>query len=326
MINNNNNFKRERFLSLLFETLKDLDPAILVKTALEKHVIQGEVSVLSLGKSALKMAQGVLDYGIVIKNSLVIIPHVLKIPDNFPLKIIVSSHPLPDDLSLKAGEEIVKFAYNLNDNDLLIILISGGGSSLVSLPEAGLNIEDLQQLNSVFIKNDIPIKEMNTVRKHVSAIKGGKLLKYIRPCKSYTFLISDVPVDTPEIIASGLTYPDDTDFSDALEILHKRNINNELKNIENFLEKGVSGKITETPDSWNKIFSKNENEIIVDRKIFSEKLYEKFSDNLQMNIEIPHYDIDLSVEDTIKFLKKLRKKNKVKTLYIISGEMTVKVS
>jgi glycerate 2-kinase len=137
------------------------------------------------------------------------------------IRIIEAAHPVPDQNSLLAAEEILTAVKGLSKDDLVIALISGGGSALLVAPAEGLTLADKQSVNRTLLKSGASISEMNTVRKHLSRIKGGKLAKAAYPAHVATLLISDVPGDDPAVIASGPTVYDGTTPHDALAILNR---------------------------------------------------------------------------------------------------------
>ncbi|MEO1613053.1 MAG: DUF4147 domain-containing protein, partial [Pseudomonadota bacterium] len=140
------------------------------------------------------------------------------------IEIVEAAHPVPDAAGLDAARRILQLATSAGPDDLVIALISGGGSSLLTLPADGIAFEDKQALNDALLKSGAPIDEMNAVRKHVSAIKGGRLAAAAYPAKVVTLAISDVPGDDPAVIASGPTVADPTTFADARAILAKRGV------------------------------------------------------------------------------------------------------
>ena len=140
------------------------------------------------------------------------------------IEVVEAAHPVPDEAGRKAAERILKLTQGLTENDLVLCLISGGGSSLLALPAKGITLEDKQAINKALLHSGAAIDEMNCVRKHLSAIKGGRLAAMCAPAKVATLLISDVPGDSPEVIASGPTVPDTSTCADALRILARYNI------------------------------------------------------------------------------------------------------
>lgn len=137
------------------------------------------------------------------------------------IEIVGASHPVPDEAGREAAKRIVEIAKAAGEGDLVIALISGGGSALLTAPADGISFEEKQEVNRLLLRSGADIGEMNTVRKHLSAIKGGKLAEAAYPATLITVLISDVPGDDPAVIASGPTVPDPTTFADARAIVEK---------------------------------------------------------------------------------------------------------
>lgn len=137
------------------------------------------------------------------------------------IEVTEASHPVPDESGRQAAQRILDLVAGLTADDLVVCLISGGGSSLLSLPADGLMLEHKQQINKALLKSGANIQEMNCVRKHLSAIKGGRLARAVAPAQLITMLISDVPNDDLDVIASGPTVADPTTCKDALSILQK---------------------------------------------------------------------------------------------------------
>lgn len=140
------------------------------------------------------------------------------------IEIVEAAHPVPDEAGLKAAERILALTHGLTADDLVLCLISGGGSALLTLPAEGLTLADKQRINKQLLESGAHIGEMNCVRKHLSRIKGGRLAAACGPAKVVTLTISDVPGDDPAVIASGPTVPDATTCADALAILDRYRI------------------------------------------------------------------------------------------------------
>ncbi len=162
------------------------------------------------------------------------------------IKIIESSHPIPDENSYLAAKAISKLLRNLTKNDLVVALISGGGSALLCMPEDFLSFKEKQEIHKQLLASGANISEMNTIRKHLSKIKGGKLANIAYPAKVYSLIISDVPGDNPAMVSSGLTIPDNTTPNDALNLINKyrlsisENIKNNLAYKDPISNKGNS--------------------------------------------------------------------------------------
>lgn len=152
--------------------------------------------------------------------------HVPPRPEGLPARIEVleAAHPVPDAAGLRAAERIVALTKGLTADDLVLCLISGGGSALLTLPAEGLTLQDKQRINRQLLESGAHIGEMNCVRKHLSRIKGGRLAAACAPAKVFTLTISDVPGDDPAVIASGPTVPDASTCANALAILDRYRI------------------------------------------------------------------------------------------------------
>jgi len=140
------------------------------------------------------------------------------------IEVVEAAHPVPDEAGRRAAERIAALTQELTADDLVLCLISGGGSALLAMPAEGITLEQKQAINKALLKSGAAIDEMNCVRKHLSAIKGGRLATRCAPARVVTLLISDVPGDAPEVIASGPTVPDTTTCADALAILARYRI------------------------------------------------------------------------------------------------------
>ena len=140
------------------------------------------------------------------------------------IEVVEAAHPVPDDAGRRAAQRIADLTRGLTADDLVLCLISGGGSALLAMPAAGITLEDKQAINKALLKSGAAIDEMNCVRKHLSAIKGGRLAAMCAPARVVTLLISDVPGDAPEVIASGPTVPDASTCADALAICKRYGI------------------------------------------------------------------------------------------------------
>lgn len=141
------------------------------------------------------------------------------------IEIVEAAHPVPNDAGMKAARRILNLVSELSENDLVVCLISGGGSALMPLPLDGITLKDKQAVNKALLKSGATIAEMNCVRRHLSQIKGGRLAAACHPAKVLTLLISDVPGDNLADIASGPTVGDRTTCSDALAIIKRYGIN-----------------------------------------------------------------------------------------------------
>lgn len=201
-----------------------------------------KIFLISFGKAGVKMAKGALskinfNKGLVISNI-----DYFDFPNN--IEYIKGEHPTPGNGSFYAGKKLIELSNEIKENDLTIILISGGGSSLVEYPLIPLS--DLKELTSLMLKHGLSIDEINTIRKHISKIKGGKLLKYLKG-KVYSLIISDVIGDDLSVISSGVTYFDNSTFLDALNNLKNYDLIDRVpKSVIEIINKGIKGEISET--------------------------------------------------------------------------------
>ncbi|HSN41039.1 MAG TPA: DUF4147 domain-containing protein, partial [Burkholderiales bacterium] len=171
-----------------------------------------------------------------------------------------AGHPVPDESGEKGAQEILRRVKTLTKDDLLLVLVSGGGSSLLSLPVEGIAMDDIKNATKQLLMSGAPIQEMNTVRKHLSAIQGGRLAAACR-APVLALIISDVTGDDPTHIASGPCAPDPTTYQDALDILARYEVN-APKAVAEYLARGAKGDIAETPKPGSRIFEHTENRVI----------------------------------------------------------------
>lgn len=249
------------------------------------------------------------------------------------IKILEGSHPIPGVENLEASKELVNVCSNATENDLIICLISGGGSALFEILPEGILLADLQELNRLLILSGAEINEINTVRKQVSCVKGGKLIDLIQPAKCIGLLISDVVGDDISSIASGPLCKDETTPGDALGIIKKYNLTNQIsESIKDYLQKKSIENAT-TPlrrfDTPNNIV---ENHIIGYNKIAVEAAS---SDADKLGLNIYKYDHSISgpvtdcakmLADTMRDIKQTGKPVKTPACVIAGGETTVNVT
>jgi glycerate 2-kinase len=173
------------------------------------------------------------------------------------IEVVEAAHPVPDEAGRKAAARMLEMVQGLNENDLVLCLISGGGSSLLALPAPGIALEEKQAINKALLRSGATIGEINCVRKHLSAIKGGRLALACAPARVVTLLVSDVPGDDPGVIASGPTLPDPTTCAEALAVLRKYAIT-----IPDSVERHLASGAGETPKPGDPRFARNNHSVI----------------------------------------------------------------
>lgn len=183
----------------------------------------GRTVVVGAGKAAAAMAKAVEDHWPGPLSGLVVTRYDHDLPTS-RIEVVQASHPVPDAAGQDAAGRILAMVQGLTADDLVLCLISGGGSALLALPAPGVSLEDKRAVGKALLKSGADIAEMNCVRKHLSAIKGGRLAAAAHPARVVSLLVSDVPGDDPSVIASGPTVPDPTSFADARAILAKHGI------------------------------------------------------------------------------------------------------
>jgi hydroxypyruvate reductase len=184
---------------------------------------RGRTIVVGAGKAAASMARAVETHWDGPLAGLVVTRYGHAVPCQ-RIEVVEAAHPVPDAAGRAAAARILALVSGLSADDLVLCLISGGGSALLAAPAAGLTLEDKQAVNRALLRSGANITEINCVRKHLSAVKGGRLAAACAPAAVVTLTISDVPGDDPSVIASGPTVPDPTTFADALGVLDKYGI------------------------------------------------------------------------------------------------------
>ena len=252
---------RELLLSSFNAALAAADPLNLIAQHLPSPP-KGKTLVVGAGKAAASMALAVeqqwpsLNHRI---EGLVVTRYQHGLLTNH-IKVIEAGHPVPDEAGNAAAKEIFRLVKTLTPNDQLLVLLSGGGSSLMNLPAEGLAMKDIRDLTTQLLRSGAPIQEMNVVRKHLSAIQGGRLAAACR-APIHTLIISDVVGDDPTHIASGTCVGDPSTYAEAIDILKRYNIQTPAS-IQLFLEMGQSGSIPETPKPGDPALSRVKNIII----------------------------------------------------------------
>jgi glycerate 2-kinase len=251
---------RDLLLGSFQAALAAADPLKIVPQHLPKPP-KGRTLVVGAGKAAASMALAVEQSwpGNAPLDGLVITRYQHGLLTN-RINVIEAAHPVPDENGEMAAHEILKQVRTLTPNDLLLVLLSGGGSALLSLPVEGIGMEELRTTTRELLKSGAPIQDMNTVRKHLSAIQGGQLAATARS-PVLALIISDVTGDDPTHIASGPCVADPTTYQDALDILRRYEVN-APRAVLDHLAQGAKKEIPETPKPGHRIFARVENRVI----------------------------------------------------------------
>ncbi|HZW56474.1 MAG TPA: glycerate kinase [Nitrososphaerales archaeon] len=227
------------------------------------------VFVIGGGKACASMAEEIEDLiRERITGGVVNVPDYLRQrPELKKIELHDASHPIPSEVGARGVREMLQLVRNLTPNDLVICLISGGGSALLPLPAEGVTLRDKQKTTSLLLKSGAAIHEINTVRKHLSGVKGGRLAEKLQPATVVSLIISDVVGDDISSIASGPTAPDDTTYKDAMDILNRYGIWRRVpQSVRKVIDDGVRGRREETPKSNSMVFSKVHNLLIGSNK------------------------------------------------------------
>lgn len=269
---------------ILSASLAAVEPGRLVKRSLKVEGNQlkaGHLSLdlreyervflVSIGKASFPMA---VSAGEILTNNISQGIVLSKFKGKMPSDLIgqnitkfIGGHPIPTQESLESTNEIEKMLTGLSIKDLVIILLSGGGSSLLSSPAPGISLKDLQKTNQILLRSGASIQELNTIRKHISTVKGGRLAKIVAPARLVTLILSDVMGDSLDMIASGPTVPDPTTYLDAINIVEKYQLNGTLPiSITKHLYQGRDKNQSENPKPGDPIFDRVTNIIIGNNK------------------------------------------------------------
>ena len=237
------------------------DPLEIVASHLPPPHAGGRTLVVGAGKAAASMALAVerAYQGRATLEGLVVTRYAHGLPTEH-IRVIEAGHPVPDEAGEQAAADILAQVQSLGPQDRLIVLVSGGGSSLLSLPAEGIPMADLKATTRELLRCGAPITDMNIVRKHVSRIQGGRLAQASRAPVT-TLIVSDVAGDDPSAIASGPTVPDPSTYADALAIL-KRYGASVPATVQSHLERGARGEIAVTPKPGAVLFARVDNRMI----------------------------------------------------------------
>ncbi|SCZ79901.1 glycerate kinase type-2 family protein [Acidaminobacter hydrogenoformans] len=252
---------RKDALKIVEASIEAVLPEKAVRDALQAKSIDKEVSVIAIGKAAWRMANAAFQVlGDQIRQGLIITKydHSQGPIPNF--KIIEAGHPIPDENSVTGASKALKMVSSLDDKkDFILFLVSGGGSALFELPQSGLTLEDVIGVTDLLLSRGADIKEMNTVRKHLSRVKGGRFAEACGTTELYAVVLSDVIGDPLDVIASGPAFPDPSTSEEAFKVLDKfdiycsaeikKAIENETPKALGYCDSVVTGSVTKLCDA-----------------------------------------------------------------------------
>ena len=274
------------------------------------------IHTVAFGKAGDSMTRAINSI-ISIKSGIIVIPKGTKAKiKSKRFQIFNSGHPKPDKTSVKAAKEVIKFVENRKSRELIIFLVSGGGSSLLAMPDE-ITLSDKVHVTDILLKSGATIQEFNCVRKHLSKIKGGKLVENMK-CDGIGLIMSDVEKDDLSSIASGTTYMDDTTYQDAMDIIEKYRLKTRIPiEVLQILGNGLHNQKTETPKT-----SKIENYIIANNNNCLKAMEETAKSKGYKVIKMQIFG---EIKDTVKkILENISEEEN--TCLILGGEPTVRVS
>ncbi len=265
---------RSSALDIFHAALQAADPRLAIERVFQRgdwaiariaSTGRTRIIVVGAGKAGAAMARAVeAQLGDAIGDGFVNVKYGHTAPTR-KVKIHEAGHPLPDENGLRGTREIVELVRGLQQDDLVLCLISGGGSALLELPVEGVTLDDLRTLTDALLKCGATINEINAIRKHLSQVKGGQLARLAQPARVISLILSDVLGSALDVIASGPTAPDSTTFAQALAVIDKYRLRESTpRAILDHLERGVRGQVAETPKANDPLFARVENILLAD--------------------------------------------------------------
>ena len=235
------------------------------------------VRVVGAGKAGAPMAAAIESIlSDRLEDGLVIVKEGYREPGCRKIQLLEAGHPLPDERGVLAARQLNQMLQDSQSDDLVICLLSGGGSALLVSPATGVALEAMQDLTGALLRSGANIQEINTLRKHLETLKGGNLARRIAPARLITLVLSDVIGDPLDMIASGPTVPDPTSFQQAWEILERFDLIDQAPQaILTHLQKGLEGQIEETPKSDNLLFERTQILVIGSNRLAAQAALEQ---------------------------------------------------
>lgn len=306
--------------NMVQEAIDAVDPLKIVPAFLSEKP-KGRVIIIGAGKASAAMAKAVENTWPDVKLEGIVVTRYGYGVSTDKIEIIEAAHPVPDAAGQKACARILDLLKNVSEDDLVLCLISGGGSALLSSPAPCLTFEEKQGINSALLRSGATIHEINCLRKHLSSIKGGQLALAAHPAKIKTLIISDVPGDDPATVASGPTLPDPTTQQQALDVIKKYSIPVSADVIT-----WLSDPKNETPKAAHPCFKEVDVQIISSAK-HSLQAAEKYA--RAQGVETVIFGDDIEGESSIVAQEQVKKAGASKlsqmTVYLSGGETTVTI-
>jgi glycerate 2-kinase len=342
IIFNMGNASQQGMLKELFQAaLHAVDPYKSVKRYTDRIIstcytsISDKINVIGFGKASCRMVRALEDsIGDLIADAVVITKygHCDSSYKSKKINIFEAGHPVPDKNGLRGTEAVMGLLKKSPEKRLTVCLISGGGSALLVSPYEGITLHEKQILTDVLLKAGVDIYGLNTVRKHISRVKGGRLAEIAYPAHMVSLILSDVIGDRLDVIASGPTSPDTTTYNDALQVLGEYRVRDKVpSSVVDVLERGRKGIIPETPKEESRIFERIENIIIGSNKIALTAVQEE-AEKRGLTVEIMSSDLSGEAKDVGRQLamkvREIKESNPVQRslCFISGGETTVTVS
>jgi len=331
-------------LDLVEEGLRAADPyTVVLRTVQRKSdksiVVQdtgfevyGSVHVVGFGKASKRMAEGIFAaLGDLIAGGVVISPE--ESGNVGPIEVVKGDHPVPGRNTLESSLKLVRYLDEaVHENDVVFVLISGGGSALFEIPADEIKLEELAWITRELMKRGADIVELNAVRKHLSRVKGGQLLRFIRAGTVFSLIISDVVGDRLDTIASGPTVSDETTFVDAYKVLRRYGLWDEIPiRARKYIEKGMRGEVPETLKRGDPLLEKVRNIIVASNRLSLEAMARKAVENgfktliLTPYIEGEARHVGKVLGSIIKSVKELGYPARPPLALLAGGETTVTV-
>ncbi len=293
-------FERDLVLDLLESGFAAIDPRCCVREVLSRDVDRlrvgstvfkmsgGSIWTIAIGKAAVPMAGAVSEWlGSTLAGGIVVTRYGCG-GSVEGLRVLEAGHPIPDENGLRAAAAIGELSDGVGPRDLVLCLLSGGGSALLGAPPEGVSLGDLAATTRLLLESGAAIDEINTVRRHLSTLQGGRLARRLRPASVITLVLSDVIGDRLEAIASGPTVPDPSTFDDAIGVLLRHRLWQQLPAVvRDHMARGAAGETGETPKPGDPAFQGTAVEIVGDNAAFLDGLEQAAQDAGCRVVQVP---------------------------------------